>query len=189
MFRVLRSAHRWVGLTASVFLLILSVTGFLLAIKSRVAWMRPPMTDAQRVSSSAEIVSMERVMTSVLARGIPEIRSLADVDRIDYRPKDNVFKVLSKTGYQEVQVDGSTGEVLSVAVRNDQITEDIHDLSIVSKVAHEYALPLIAVALGALAISGISISLVPVLRRRKYRSRAVSSAASKKIATEDHLDR
>jgi uncharacterized iron-regulated membrane protein len=170
------------GLTASVFLLVLSVTGFLLAIKSRVAWMRPPVIEAQSVASPAEIVSMDRVMASVLARNIPEIQSLGDVDRIDYRPKQNVFKVLSKEGYQEVQVDGRTGEVLAVSLRTDQITEDIHDFSIMSKLAHEYALPLVAVTLGGLAISGICISIVPVLRRRKFNARASADGLSRKNA-------
>ena len=145
MFRFLRQGHKVVGLAAAVFLILLSTTGFLLALKANVAWMRPPVAKAEKLASPAEIASMDSVLASVFALNNPHLQTVNDVDRVDYRPKSNIFKVLSKQGYQEVQVDGKTAKVLSVSFRNDQLAEDFHDLSFFSDALKDYGLPLVAV--------------------------------------------
>ena len=53
------------------------------------------------------------------------------IDRMDYRP-DKVIIVLFVKGYWEVQVDCTTGEILSVQRRYSDIIEKIHDGSIIS---------------------------------------------------------
>ncbi len=78
------------------------------------------------------------------------------------------FKVVSKTGYKEVQVDGATGKVLNVADRNDQFIEQLHDFSWFHDLAHQYGLPVVALGLLFLAGSGIGIFFVPIIRRRKF---------------------
>jgi len=65
-------------------------------------------------------------------------------------------------------VDGSTAKVLSSSFRNDQLSEDIHDLSYLGDWAHDWLLPLVAVALATLACTGFSMYVVPILRRRHY---------------------
>lgn len=164
----LRSVHRLAGLGAAVFLLGLSITGFLLARKGSLGWMRPMVRAGTGRVPLARVVSVERAVAVAAAQGHPELNDVADVDRVDYRPKDNVFKVVSRQGGREVQVDGSTAAVLSDAVRNDIFVERLHDLSYFGDLAHGIALPTVAVALGALSVSGIAISAVPILRRRKY---------------------
>ena len=168
MYRTSRQLHRWVGFCAALFLLVLATTGFLLANKSRWAWMRPPVVKAEAVAVAAEIVTVERVVEAVFALNLVEIRSLGDIDRVDYRPKDNVFKVVSKEGYREVQVDGKTGQVLASSFRPDQFAEDIHDLSFFGKFAHAWLLPLVAIALATLAASGIGLFLTPIVRRWRF---------------------
>jgi uncharacterized iron-regulated membrane protein len=96
---------------------------------------------------------------------------------VDYRPKSNIFKVISKEGYREVQVDGKTGKALSDHFRNDQFTEDIHDLSFFGDTPHDYFLPLVALALFALASSGIGLFLTPIVRRRKFEREKKAKAA------------
>jgi uncharacterized iron-regulated membrane protein len=158
-----------VGVVLSVFLLLISVTGFLLANKSRVAWLRPPEVDAAKVSSPEQIRPISEVVAAAFAVGLPELKKMGDIDRVDYRPKSNVFKVVSKAGYHEVQVDGATGKVLSVAKRNDQWIEDLHDLSFFSDSAHAWILPVVGLGLGALALSGIGLFFTPVVRRWRFK--------------------
>ena len=111
----------------------------------------------------------QTVKEAALAAGLPELKERKDIDRIDYRPKTNVFKVVSKEGYHEVQVDGSSGKVLNIAKRNDQFIEDLHDFSWFHDLAHQYGLPVVATGLFFVAASGIGIFLVPVVRRWKYK--------------------
>jgi uncharacterized iron-regulated membrane protein len=170
MYRGSRIFHRWTGLVASLFLLTLAATGFLLAIKGKVPWMRPPEVSAEAVQSAAAIVELEIVLTAVLALGIPELTSIKDIDRIDYRPKSNIFKVVSKRAYHEVQVDGKTGKVLSVAKRNDQWIEDIHDLSFFHDAGRDWVLPTVSLLLAGLATTGLGLYFTPVVRRWRFRN-------------------
>lgn len=171
MYHKLRTLHRWIGLTSAIVLLILSVTGFLLATKGTFGWIRPPEKDGQPVDSLAEVVSVDRAVQAAFAVGIAELQSHKDIDRIDYRPRSNVFKITSREGYHEVQVDGKTGEVIQIARRVDQLSEDIHDLSFFGDAFHGYLLPVVACGLFLLSLSGIVMFLVPVVRRFRYRRR------------------
>jgi len=177
MYRFSRQMHRWVGITAALFLLLISVTGFLLANKGRFAWMRPPEANAEKVSAPVEIVSVARASEAAFALGHPELRSMKDVDRVDYRPKSNIFKVISKEGYREVQVDGKTAKVLSSSFRNDQLTEKLHDLSFFGDIAHGVILSLVALALLALASSGIGLFFTPIWRRIVFKRRGPTPKA------------
>lgn len=168
MYKTVRTWHRWIGLLASFFLIIISITGFLLATKGTFGWIRPPEKDGAPLTTLSEVVSVNAAAEAAFAQGLPELKTHTDIDRIDYRPKGNVFKVVSKEGYHEVQVDGATGQVLQVARRNDQLAEDIHDLSFFADAAHDYGLPVIAVALFLLGLSGVCIFFVPVFRRWRF---------------------
>ena len=169
MYRSSRQLHRWVGIVSALFLAQIAVTGFLLANKGRFEWLRPPEVEAQQVAGAHEIVSVHAATRAAFALGHPNLRTMKDVDRVDYRPKSNIFKIVSKEGYREVQVDGGTGEVLSHAPRNDQLMEDIHDLSFYADWTHALFLPLVALALFGLAFSGIGLFLTPVYRRWAFR--------------------
>lgn len=174
MYHRFRSLHRWIGVCVALGLVVISITGFLLATKKTVDWIRPLERDGQKIESMAEVVSIEKAVDAAIAHGLPELKSVKDIDRVDYRPKDNVFKILSKEGYHEVQVDGKSGEVLNVAKRNDQFIEDLHDFSWFADAAHQWGLPVVALGLLFLASSGIGIFFVPVVRRWKHKRKTAA---------------
>ncbi len=168
MYRLLRVIHRWVGLFSCIFLATIAITGFLLATKGSIGWVRPPEQKGPEIESLRESIGLNEAAEAACNLGISELKSHKDIDRMDYRPNKNIYKIVSNEGYHEVQVCGSTGKVLQVATRNDQLTEDIHDLSFFGDGFHTYLLPLISFALLYLSVSGASIFLVPVLRRKKF---------------------
>lgn len=169
MYRRTRTLHRLIGLVASLFLVIIAVTGFLLANKARLAWMRPPAQPGAPYETLAEVINIEQAVNAAFALGDPRLQKPSDIDRVDYRPKQNIFKIVSKEGYLEVQVDGKTGQVVSKAFRTDQLVEDIHDLSFFADWLHAYWLPVVAILLLGLALSGVGIYFVPVVRRYRFR--------------------
>ncbi len=169
MYRTLRFIHRWVGITGCLFFLCTAVTGFLLATKGSFGWIRPPEREGEPVESLAQVVNVDRAAKAAFAAGIPELSERAHIDRIDYRPKSNVFKVVSKKGYHEVQVCGATGRVLQVAKRVDQLSEDIHDLSFFHPSMHTFWLPVLSILLAYLSLSGIVMFATPLVRRFRYR--------------------
>lgn len=171
MYRRIRVLHRWAGLCASLFLLVISATGLLLATKGSLGWIRPPEMKGTPTEELSGLISLDQAAQAVFELGLPELKAKDDIDRIDYRPKSNIFKIVSKAGYQEVQVDAKTGEVLSVAFRVDQLSEDIHDLSWFSDSLHTWVLPTVAVFLFFLGLSGIVIFFTPIARRIKNRAK------------------
>ncbi len=169
VYHKLRWLHKWGGIVACLFLATIAATGFLLAVKARFAWIRPGTAEAAAISSVHEIVPLGTVIEAACAQGLPGLKTHEDVDRLEYRVKDNIFKVTSKTLYHEVQVHGTTGKVLSVGTRNDQLFEDIHDLSFFHDLLHDWWLPVVAFVLFVLSISGGVMFFTPVVRRWKFR--------------------
>lgn len=173
LYHLLRSWHRWVGIVVALFLASIAVTGFLLATKGTFGWIRPPEAKGSQVEMASDIVAMGVVVNAAFSVGISDLKTLSDIDRIDYRPKSNIFKVVSKRGYHEVQVDGKTGRVLQVAKRNDQLAEDIHDLSFFHDLLKDWWLPVVAIALLAMSVTGVAVFVVPYVRRAKFRKKAI----------------
>ena len=175
MFHLLRTTHRWVGLIAALFLIVIAGTGFLLATKDTFGWVKPPTRAGMEIQGLEETVSLDHAARSAFALGISELKTKEDIERIDYRPDKNVFKIVTHRGYHEVQVCGATGNVLNVATRIDQVAEDIHDLSFFSENLKLYWLPFVSLMLLGLGITGICIYFVPVIRRWKYKHRTPKS--------------
>lgn len=169
MYRTLRQIHKWVGVICFAFLALIAATGYFLAMKDRFAWVRPETMDGTPVETLGAVISIEQASEAAFTAGYAELTKPEHVDRLEYRAKENIYKVLSKDGYREVQVDAATGEVLSKAQRNDQLMEDIHDLGFISDWVHAWLLPWIAAALFFLSISGIVMYFVPVFRRWKFK--------------------
>lgn len=169
----MRTLHRWVGLLASVFLLLIASTGFLLSLKGELAWMRPPEAEGAPLASAAQIAPLDQVLSAAYGAGFPDLAKWEHVDRVDYRPKDNIFKVVSRDGYREVQVCGATAKVLSASFRRDQMVEDLHDFSYFASVLRTSLGPVVAACLFLLGLSGIIVFFTPVVRRWRYRRRAV----------------
>ncbi len=171
MYHKTRWLHRWIGVFAGLGLTVIAVTGILLATKGSLGWIRPPEQKGAKVAALAHVISLDEAANAAFAEGLANLKSRDDIDRIDYRPKSNIFKVLSKEGYHEVQVDGASGKVLTVNYRTDQLTEDIHDFSFFHDLFHHYGLPVVGIGLLVLAVSGIGMFFVPVIRRAKFKKK------------------
>ncbi|HRK21148.1 MAG TPA: PepSY-associated TM helix domain-containing protein [Fimbriimonadaceae bacterium] len=171
MFRNIRAIHKWIGLVNSLFLVVISCTGLLLALKKRFDWIQPPTHKGEVLANLNEVVPIGKAADAVFAANVPELKSMEDVNRFELHVDKNVFKVTSKEGFKEVQVDAKTGEVLSVAQRNDMMFEAIHDMSFIHESLHTWVLPLVAISLFLLGVSGAYMFSVPVFRRWKYRQK------------------
>lgn len=168
MFRFSRSLHKWVGVISCLFMILVAGTGLLLAWKKKFEWIQPPTQKGAKLESPAQILPVEKIADSVFGAGIPELKSLKDVDRFELHASKGIFKVTSKEGFHEVQVDASTGEVLSKAKRNDQLFENIHDLSFFNPALRETLLPLVALSLIVLGCSGLVLFVTPLYRRWQF---------------------
>ncbi len=149
-------------------MILVSVTGLLLAWKKKVDWLQPPSQKGASLQSASQVTSLDKIADSVFAEGIPELKSIDDIDRFELHTGKGIFKVTSKSGYHEVQVNAETAEVLSVSKRNDQMVEDIHDLSFFNDAFRENVLPFVALCLITLGVSGIIMFFTPIYRRWQF---------------------
>jgi uncharacterized iron-regulated membrane protein len=177
-FRFFWNTHRWVGISAAAFLLLIASTGFLLLLKKEYAWIQPP-TQVGTAGTLESFLTLEEAWQRVLATKHPDFRTFADLDRIDVRPDKRVYKVRSKHNHTEIQLDAINGEILSSATRRSDFLEELHDGSWFAKPIHDYLMPIVAICVVFLVCSGLGIWLTPILkRRRNKRDRALNQKSA-----------
>ena len=166
--RSLRKLHRLMGIPLIVFFLVIGVTSILLAWKKKVALLPPTLES--KVEQGTWILPSEMVRI-----GEEEMKKMgrdSEVDRIDIRPDKGSAKITFKTHFTEVQVDGYSGEILSVGTRHSDWIEKVHDGSIVdyyttgeegAKLTYS---TLVSLGLIFLALSGFYLWYYPRLMRK-----------------------
>ncbi|MBL8065243.1 MAG: PepSY domain-containing protein [Chthonomonadaceae bacterium] len=175
MYRLLRATHKVAGLVGSLFLILIALTGFLLALKSKISGVRPPTQEGGALASLADAVHPEQAGLAATSLGLVGLTQQAHIDRFEYHASDRIYKILSKENYHEVQVDAASGKVLSVGKRNDQFFEDIHDLSFFHPILRVTVAPVVAIILFVLGVSGVAMYFVPVFRRQKFRRKRIEN--------------
>ena len=126
--RLLRFLHHWLGIPLVIFFLIIGITSILLAWKKKAELL--PATLETKVENAQDWISPAE-MVSIAQLKMDSLEMSTEVDRIDIRPDKGVAKVTFKTHFREVQLDGFSGEVLSIGTRHSDWIEKVHDGSIV----------------------------------------------------------
>lgn len=172
--RSIRKLHRFMGIPLIVFFLVIGVTSILLAWKKKVELLPPTL--ASKVDQGTWILPSEMVRI-----GEEEMKKMgrdSEVDRIDIRPDKGTAKITFKTHFTEVQVDGYSGEILSVGTRHSDWIEKVHDGSIVdyyttgeegAKLTYS---TLVSLGLIFLALSGFYLWYYPRLMRKMKEEQA-----------------
>ncbi len=172
LLREWRIYHKYVGVTLAALLLISALTGLALAWKKNVDLLQPPTQKGAAVTLQdwrplAELATAGQEALQ-RERGLPE---LPPIDRLDVRPDKGIVKVLFADGWWEAQVDGATGQVLSVARRHSDWIEAVHDGSIISDTFKLVSMNALGAGLGLLAVTGLWLWYGPKRLRRAKRSR------------------
>lgn len=165
-FRTLWRLHRWLGLAAGLVLLVSAGTGLLLLRKKRHEWLQPTVLRGAD-GPPAALRPLAEVYAAAFALGAPELRSEADIARIDFRPQERVHKVISRHGDVEVQVCAVTLRTQGPAVRRSDWIERLHDGSLLGAAVHDWLMPAVALALMFLAVSGYVMWGWPAWQRRR----------------------
>lgn len=175
-FKLFWNLHKWTGIVLALVLAVVATTGLLLILKKDFDALQPP-TQRGTEGGVEELASLQDVLGAVFAQGHPELRSIDDVDRIDFRPGKRVHKVRSVRGFVEFQVDATTAEILSgPSYRASDLIESIHDGSFVAEWFHGWVMPATAIGLLFLIGSGLWLWVEPKLRRRRRNRRRAQAA-------------
>ncbi len=132
--RKIRKLHRLAGVYFFVFIVVVAVTGLLLAWKKDVPGILSVPTQQGTSSVPSDWLPLEElyhIALDVVHAEFPEQQNEVVFKRVDLRPGKGVVKFIYEEKYFEVQLDASTGRVLNTDTRISDIIENIHDGSII----------------------------------------------------------
>ncbi|SDY84593.1 PepSY-associated TM region [Rhodonellum ikkaensis] len=127
--RIYRNIHKWISIPFVIFLLVIGTTAILLAWKKQLELV--PKTQGTRVEVRTHWISLDSMIIIGQEYMRDSLGKTAEIDRLDVRPGKGIAKVVFKGHFTELQIDGFTGEILSVKQRNSDLIEKIHDGSII----------------------------------------------------------
>jgi uncharacterized iron-regulated membrane protein len=166
--RQFRTLHRWTGLTLSLIVLVMSITGILLAWKKEVELLQPP-TQKGKSTQLAEWKTVEEVARTAMKAIDSVTQEKNEIDRMDVRPDKGIIKVLFKKKSWEVQVDATTGKVLSAGKRHADWIEKVHDGSIITDTFKVIYSTIAGLGLLLLTFTGLWLWYGPrVVRKSKH---------------------
>ncbi|MGG4266533.1 PepSY domain-containing protein [Peribacillus simplex] len=169
LYQLSRKVHKWSGLILSVFFMFIAVTGLLLV------YMIPlGVADELRVgkeASPSQSVPMDRVVSIAASQGLPNVNSVEDIFRIEYRPSANVYQVRFNNS-QSVQIDASTGNVLSTNPDYSTFLITLHDGYFFGNWYRYTFLTITGLSLILLSFSGYYMFGFPLYKRRMAKKKA-----------------
>ncbi len=163
--------HRLLGITLATFLLISAVTGILLALKKDVDVLQPPTQkgESKDLATWKSMSELANLAETAFYQDQPEQKGNL-IDRMDVRPSKGIVKILFKKGNWEVQLDGTSGQVKSVAKRHSDWIESLHDGSIVNDIFKLVSMNLLGFGVLFMIGSGLWLWYGPK-RYRKLRNK------------------
>jgi uncharacterized iron-regulated membrane protein len=161
-----RKVHRWGAVIAALPLLVIMASGVVLQLKRESAWIQPP---TQLGTGTELLLPWDQVLEVTM--GVPEagVESWADIDRLDVRPSKGMLKVRCKNRW-EVQIDTSSGKVLSSTLRRSDWIESIHDGSWFHDSFKLWVFLPTGLILCGLWVTGVYLWLLPHLVRRRRKT-------------------
>lgn len=165
-FNVLnRRVHYWIAAAIATPLIVIASTGSLLQLKKHWTWVQPT---EQRGSVKAPVIELSGILEALKKDVRLNVKSWADVKRLDVRPDRGVVKAWLQSDY-EAQIDLGTAEILQVAYRRSDWIESIHDGSIFGDTVKLGLFFPAAVGLVFLWCGGLWMFVLPFINRRRVR--------------------
>ena len=133
VLRIFRKVHRTTGALLFIFFFFISISGLFLGWKKNSNGYILPKTQKGTTADLKQwlpVDSLHTIACTTLHREVSSDLSL-EIDRIDMRKEKGSVKFVFVDSFYEVQLDGATGNVLSIGKRRSDFLENIHDGSLV----------------------------------------------------------
>ncbi len=127
--RLYRKLHKWIAIPLLLFLLIVGITGLLLGLKKQTGLLPPTLKGTG--TNAEKWLSIDSIQSVAVRYASQTLQKSTAIDRIDIRPAKGTAKIVFAKHFTELQIDCTTGAVLSVETRRSDIIEKIHDGSVV----------------------------------------------------------
>ena len=164
-----RKLHRWGAIVTAVPLLLVIGSGLLLQVKKQVEWVQPP-TKKSAVKNETPQQTWANLLTIATTVEEADVTSWEDIDRIDVRPSKGIAKVQCVNRW-ELQIDLTSGQLLSSTYRRSDFIESLHDGSFFSDGAKLWVFLPNGLLLLALWGTGMWLWWIPFAAKRKKKQR------------------
>ncbi|MCH2084051.1 MAG: PepSY domain-containing protein [Saprospiraceae bacterium] len=153
--RINRVYHRYLGIFLCTIVVVSAVTGILLSYKKQVNWIQPPTQKGSTKSLSdwLPLYQLEEKALKAFQIAQPDEQH-PKIDRMDVRPSKGIAKILLKDNWWEIQINGQTGDILSIQKRHSDWIEAIHDGSIISEIFKLISMNILGFGLLVLSLTG-----------------------------------
>ncbi|MDO7488510.1 PepSY domain-containing protein [Peribacillus sp. NPDC096622] len=182
LYQLSRKVHKWAGLILSVFFMFIAVTGLLLVYMIPLGVADELRTGKE--ASPSQSIPMDKVVSIATSQGLPGVTSVEDIFRIEYRPSANVYQIRFNNS-QGVQIDASTGKVLSTNPDYSTFLITLHDGSFFGNWYRYSALTFAGLSLILLSFSGYYMVGYPLYKRLMTRKKAKSMENIAKLSNKD----
>ncbi|TDB63716.1 PepSY-associated TM helix domain-containing protein [Arundinibacter roseus] len=173
--RLYRKLHTWAAVPLFVCMFLIGTTGLLLGWKKQAGIL--PKTAQGTELKSQQWISLDSIQKIAKVYVVEELNLPDRIDRIDVRPQKGIAKIVFVEHFTELQIDCSTGKILSVNTRTSDIIEKIHDGSLLDfwmesdgEAAKLTYTSIVSLGLILLSFSGFWLWYNPIRIRRMKRS-------------------
>ena len=171
LYQISRKVHKWAGLILSIIFMFMAVTGLLLVYYLPLGLGTELKTG--KTSSLEQSLPIERVVSIATSQDLPGIDSAEDIFRIEFTPSANVYRVRLADN-QEVQIDASTGKVLSTEPDYSGFLISLHDGYFFGNWYRYSAVSMAGLSLILLSFSGYYMVAFPLYKRLMARRKTKS---------------
>ena len=121
----LRKFHRTLSFFTALPLIVITVTGILMALRQEFTWISPKSIKRERVTL-AEVISPQEIYQRFTTTSLKNLLDLKDLDNLQFKPKSGVY-TLRVTGDKEMVIEAKTGNVLSFQKKRSLWILRIHE--------------------------------------------------------------
>jgi hypothetical protein len=159
--RVFRKVHRVTGALLFFIFIAIALSGLLLGWKKNSNGLIIPDTQKGISTNQADWLPLHLLTEKAFQAFTDSIHTIKqpELDRVDVRPSKGIMKFRFENDLWEVQLDATTGKVLSVGKRYSDLLENLHDGSFVDDAL---GLPAGIFKLLYTSISGIALLLFSI---------------------------
>lgn len=164
-----RKVHYWGSFVIAIPILLIIISGLFLQLKKDINWIQPTTLNGKTKNNPK--ISFEKILEIAKKNKSTNIKSWADINRLDVRIDRGIVKVRAKNNW-EIQIDTDSGNILQTSYRRSDIIERIHDGSWFSSNAKYLIFFTSGIVLLILWFTGIYMLFSPYLNkwRKKFKT-------------------
>lgn len=161
-----RKIHRISGIFLALFFVILAFSGLALAWKKNSYEILMARTHSGISNDSSNWLAIDSLIHIASSAAIDQ-----ELDKIDIRPNDGIAKFIFAPDQQEIQIDLTSGNLVSNSIRYSDWFERIHDGSLLSNNFKLFYSSLLGISLILFCVTGLWMYIEPKNIKKLKRNR------------------